>query len=211
MAKYCRYCKTRMTDPKDRFCYKCRREGEGVGYLFRYAKKNGLSPQEQDLICASGADLIVCGLVQCVFPIFFLALAAALDNTADQFSPVLIVLLIVFLLFSLYLTVTGALMSVMSKWAVNRKFKIGIIRGYYTFLYYLRVAKTSGLAALTKQKAMIGALTTALNHLAEGYVFEEEESAGAGQGTGKVWKCSFCGYENRNAGFACKSCGEIRK
>ncbi len=57
MAKYCRYCGEKMSRPKDRFCYKCRREGRAVDRFYRKIPeedKATLTEDEQDALRAEG-------------------------------------------------------------------------------------------------------------------------------------------------------------
>ncbi len=202
MAGYCRYCNEKTSDPRDPFCYSCRKPGMPVDYFYRFAKKVDLDEDDIDWIRYGGKGLVLMALVGALFPAFLLTFALMVnagdpverDRAPDWMIAILIVILIILLL---YLIVGIGLMR-LDKRFVDRKWKIAIIM----LFFWLSSGMNAGRACRERDHA----LKIAFTHFATGEkpVKRIEESAKPLPG----WKCRFCGYENGKASFACKSCGK---
>lgn len=211
MAKYCRYCGQKMSEPRDKFCYSCREPGEPVDFFYRFAKKVDMDNDEIDLIRACGENFILIGLIMGIFwgalLTFSLVMNAISSLERDYVSGCLIVLMIAILTVLLIYAVIGVGLMLLDKRFVDREWKIAAIMFYVGLFRSNRGGAAIISAALTykKKKEQENLLAIALTHLANGER-SAKKAEEAKPTTG--WKCRFCGYENRKASFACKSCGK---
>lgn len=216
MAKYCRYCKEIMKNPGDKFCYKCHKEGDPVGFFYRFATPVDISEFEKDVIRETGGNLLLSSLIMSVLPIsFFVLIICVLCN-----EPVSVVMICIFVLtiasFLAFVWVgfTGFRLTLLSQKAVNKKWKIALIvhaasepmnrRGAT-----LTSSKLNGIPKAVRKKV----LEKTLIHLAEAEKSAPPEKIEPNlivRTPGENWKCSFCGYVNPSERIDCKSCGKTR-
>lgn len=195
MGKYCRYCGKKMSDPRDNFCYSCRKPGAPVDFFYRFVKRVDMDEDEIDAIRGCGKELILMALVAVLLPVYILIECLgrnAADPTADYVILIVIVLLAVLLIYA----VIGVGLMLLNKRFVNRNWKINVI-----VLFFALFTRRHGAAIKDYIKNV-------LTHLAD-----EEKSAPKAEEPAKPtsgWKCHFCGYQNPSNSIECKSCGKMK-
>lgn len=218
MAKYCRYCGNKMSDPRDRFCYVCRREGNPVDRFYRRIREEDKAPlteDEQDLLRAEGLDVFVGTLIGGFLPLFFLFMdfyARVIDPTVGTriSIPGFRLILGIVLAYMLYIAFLGFQMFALKR----RFFKCRLnIRLFSLFCRLVETRYRAGnvimLATLPRAMRKVDAVAFLLEKFADGEGKEVPAPKKAPVKTGKdTWICRFCGYENRKASFSCKSCGK---
>lgn len=217
MAKYCRYCGEKMSESRDCFCYKCRREGKPVDRFYRRIREEDKAPlieEEQDLLRSEGKDAIACGIVIDFFALPFVILdfcARVIDpSIGTKLSAWLSIILILLVLFGGYIIFLGSQMLLLKRKVF--RFKPNI-RLYVSFIKLLEIRRKSEylIPLITLPEAMkrADAISFLLEKFADGEGKETPEAKKKrGQENSQTWVCRFCGYENRKASFACKSCGK---
>lgn len=196
MGKYCRYCGKKMSDPRDKFCYSCRKPGTPVDFFYRFAKKVDMDEDEIDAIRGSGKNLTLGALIFGLLPTYILIECLrrkADDPTADYVILIVIVILAVLLIYA----VNGVGLMLLNKRFVNRNWKINVI------VLFFALFTRSRRAAI-----YIDYIKNVLTHLAD-----EEKSAPKAKEPDKPtsgWKCHFCGYQNPSNRMDCKSCGKMK-
>lgn len=204
MAKYCRYCGKKISDPRDPFCYSCRKPGMPVDFFYRFAKKVDLDEDDIDWIRYGGEGLVLMALITALLPAFMLTFALMVnagdpiekDRVPDWMIAILIGILIILLI---YMIVGVGLMR-LDKRFVDRKWKISLIM----LFFWLFRGRNAGRACRERDHA----LKIAFTHLATGEKpakrIREPEKPLPG------WKCHFCGYQNPSSRMECKSCGKVK-
>lgn len=218
MAKYCRYCGQKMSEPRDCFCYLCRREGKPVDRFYRRIREEEKAPlteDEQDLLRTEGQDAFFAGLILGFLPLFFLFLdfyARVIDPTVGTriSIPGARLVLGLVLAYALYISFLGLQMYALKRKVF--KFRLNI----RLFAVFCKLAETRyrmgnviTLATLPRAMRRVDAVVFLLEKFADSEGKEVPPPKKAPKKTGKnTWLCRFCGYENRKESFACKSCGK---
>ncbi|MCM1055345.1 MAG: hypothetical protein NC394_07475 [Bacteroides sp.] len=216
MAKYCRYCGRKMSAPRDNFCYECHKEGKPVGFTARFADKVKISEDDKDIIWEYAELLFFGPVILSVLPLIFLIWGSALivSGASGKPSPILMALLVIFLLFLVFIAVSGAQLMLLKKAAVSRKWKISLIMFFCALTRSSRSGAAMISAALTSKRKRMReqSLRNALINLSECEKGSLEPSKGNGRGepSEKNRTCGFCGYENPRSRTDCKSCGKNR-
>lgn len=213
MKKYCRYCGKKMSDPRDNFCYECRKSGSPVDYFYRYAKKVDLDEDEIDLIREYGESIFLGALifgsfvaVLLVFSLVLTAVGAEKDHVPIGILAVMFVILAVLLIYA----VIGIGLIWLDKRFVNREWKITVIMLFVGLFRSRRggIAIISAAMTHNKKKARENLFRAALMDLASG-----KKTAEIPAETNEPlsdWVCHFCGYKNPSNRMECKSCGKIK-
>ncbi len=213
MKKYCRYCGKKMSDPRDNFCYSCRKPGKPVDIFFRYAKKVDMDEDEIDLIRQYGENIFFAALIfgsmvaiALIISLVINAVGADRDHVPAGMLAAMSVILAVLLIFA----VVGIGLMRLDKRFVNREWKISFIMLFVGLFRSRRGGPEIISAALTHNKKVKqeNLLRIALVHLANG-----EKPAEIAAETNQPltdWVCRFCGYENPSSRMECKSCGKIK-
>lgn len=208
----------KMSEPRDRFCYECRKEGSPVDFFYRLIKEEDkvpLTEDEQDLLRSAGAEAIFAGLFWGFFPLLFLFLdfyTRVIDQTGEMQLSLGIRLWLGFVLaFMAYVTFLGFQMCALKRTVFRHRLNIRL----YAFFYKAVHARN-----MRRNVIMLATLPRAMRAV-DAIVFVLEKFAG-GEGKAapvvkkhaktdtKMWVCSFCGYENTKASYSCTSCGKIK-
>ncbi len=213
MKKYCRYCGKKMSDPRDNFCYACRKPGRPVDFFYRYAKKVDMDEDEIDLICEYGETIFLGALIlgsmvaiALIISLVFNAVGAEKDHVSVGLLAVMSVILAVLLIYA----VIGIGLLRLDKRFVNREWKITVIMLFVGLFRSRRGGPEIISAAMThnKKKARENLLRAALMRLASGE--KTAETASKTDQPLSDWMCRFCGYKNPSSRMECKSCGKIK-
>lgn len=213
MKKYCRYCGKKMSDPRDNFCYACRKPGRPVDFFYRYAKKVDMDEDEIDMIRMCGEFLSLGALIfgsglasVLIFCLVINAVGAKEDHVSDIFLAVMFLILAVLLIYAVF----GIGLLWLDKRFVNREWKITVIMLFVGLFRSRRDGIAIISAALTHNKKVKqeNLLRIALMHLANGE--KPAEKAVETNQPLSNWVCRFCGYENPSSRMECKSCGKIK-
>lgn len=145
MAQYCRYCGGKEKDPRDNFCYVCRKAGTPVDYFYRFIRKNTLSEQEQDIIRHYGKTIAGGALIFSILPIAVLIFAAALRGTEKGASVTMVLTASIILAALLGYAAFGVGLMRLDKRAVNKKWK----RSAIMFFVGLTRSRRSGAAIVS--------------------------------------------------------------
>lgn len=226
MAKYCRYCKQKMTDLTDPFCYACRKPGAPVDFFYRFARKTELAEEEEDMIRDCGITLSLGSLILGVFPAFIIGYSAYAAKynfvERDRLGAGWVVVAAVIAALLLYYLVTGIGMLLLDKRFVSRRWQIGMIMGFLAVFRSNRSGAAIISAALTSARKRRGEmlLKAALlrlagkDELAEEIVgkpaAKPEQKPAEPDRPATEWVCGFCGYRNPVGRIECKSCGKTK-
>lgn len=226
LAKYCRYCKQKMTDQTDPFCCACRKPGQPVDFFYRFARKTSLSEEEEDMIRDCGITLSLGSLILGVFPAFVLWYYAYSTRynfvTRDRLSAGFAVAAAIIAALLLYYVVTGIGLLLLDRRAVKWKWQIGLIMGFLATFRSNRNGPAILSAALTSARKRRGELflkaaflrLAGKDELAEEIVGKPaprlEKSQAEPPRPATEWVCSFCGYRNPVGRIECKSCGKTK-
>ncbi len=206
MARYCRYCGKKAKDPRDNFCYACRRESVFVDYFYRFAKKEDISETEKDIIRGFGISLIeITGILLLLLNIPALVLILLVKVSPAIAIPVYILTAIL-----LYYMVMGFAMMRLDKRIIGKKW---VIKSIMIFLGIFRsrregIALISAAVTAPKKIAREKALYAALTHLADGVKIPDDTPKPVPEPS--EWICGFCGYLNDVNRIECKSCGKTK-
>lgn len=209
MAKYCRYCGKKEKDPRDGFCYACRRAGAPVDYFYRFAKKSALGEKEQDLVRGYGKGITAGALILCALPAAALIISAALAGTGRGASLPVVIAVTALLAALLCAAAAGIGLMRLDARTVNRGWKLAAIM----FIVGLTRSRRGGAAIVSaavtapRKIARERELKQALIRLAEDGAAEADAESVSVAG---AWKCGFCGYENPSERMECRSCGKVK-
>ncbi len=229
MAKYCRHCGEKMPQPKDAFCYKCRKDGEAVDHLYRKIReedKTPLNDYEQDTLReAVSYHIVMLSIVVFACIIVMAALISIiLSSHAFTSSSVLaglagIIPLLALVLFGGYSVFVEAKLYFFRKdfFKSNLNYKIaiittvtGLIRPYGTRKVKASHRQIVQLTVREYRVLEIYLIDKLLGRLRQGEnieIFSVAAKAANKQDPNK-WICKFCGYENPRSAVTCKSCGK---
>lgn len=218
MAKYCRYCGQKMSEPRDGFCYLCRREGKPVDRFYRRIREEEKAPlteDEQDLLRGEGEGVFLGALILGVLPLFFLVMdfyARVIDPTVGTriSIPGMRLFLGAALAYIVYIAFLGFQMYALKRKAFKLRLNIRLIASFCRLAEArYRTGNVILLATLPRAMKRVDAVVFILEKFADGEGKEVPAPKKAPVKTGEnTWICRFCGYENRKASFSCKSCGK---
>lgn len=212
MAQYCRYCGEKMKQPKDRFCYKCRREGSAVDGFYRKIPEKDkilLTEDEQDILRGAGSETMVCAfLIIMLFPLPFIILGVVflLYELDEQYPIGLWIALIAIFAVSVKMFILGWQLFMLKRKPCGKKLNIFLYKEFYliTHIKYNNIRHKKAFCAFvvcTMEKFALGE---------DGLPPERETVEEQEKMADKNWKCGFCGYVNEYSSYSCKSCGKER-
>lgn len=220
MAKYCRYCGEKMNQPKDNFCYKCRKEGTAVDKFYRKIPeedKASLTEDEQDALRAEGIGTIACAVVIIIFllPILYLDISSYIYGLDWKFPIFLKVFLILIIVFAVRLGIMGHQLFMLKKKAFRKKSNIIL---YKVFFYLVHIRSRGGsvfhmVTTLPRGLREVDKFAYLMEKLASDEpcaVSPAPQEKRQDENDDDTWKCGFCGYTNTYSNYSCKSCGKER-
>lgn len=210
MAKYCRYCGKVMKQPKDRFCYSCRRSGDAVDRYYRKIKEEDkipLTEKEQDFLRGAGMETMICAIFIIILfplPLFIFGAVLQFSGVGSLFPVGLWTALIAVTAFSVKMFILGRQMYALKRKACGKKINIFLYRTFYSITH-------ANSMQLRKKQAVCTVAVCIMEKFAlgeNGLQPEQETKEERGTADNKNRKCAFCGYENAYSDYSCKSCGK---
>lgn len=141
MAKYCRYCGKVMKQPKDRFCYSCRRSGDAVDRYYRKIKEEDkipLTEKEQDFLRGAGMETMICAIFIIILfplPLFIFGAVLQFSGVGSLFPVGLWTALIAVTAFSVKMFILGRQMYALKRKACGKKINIFLYRTFYSIAH----------------------------------------------------------------------------
>lgn len=211
MAKYCRYCGEVMKQPKDRFCYSCRRSGDAVDRYYRKIKEEDkipLTEDEQDLLRGAGMETMACAGLIILFPLPFVIwdMTNLLAGGGSQLSAGIWITFIAITALSVKMFILGCQLYMLKRKACGKRLNIFLYKEFYSITHVnsnrLRYKNAfRDYVVCTMEKFALGA---------DGLPPEREIEGEREKANDKNWRCGFCGYENTYSHYSCKSCDKER-
>lgn len=219
MAKYCRYCGEVMKQPKDRFCYSCRRSGDGVDRFYKKISEEDKFPLneiEQDVLRYDGLETIIGNGLVMLFPLPFLCVDISfILGGYGKFIPYSVrIFFIVMVVILAYVMFLGLRLFMLKKNAFKLKFNVWIYKTFKSLFYFRRGSYYIVFKVGASQKKLQRA--EFLEYLMNKFANEEDDEAQyeyeklPPKEDKSIWICGFCGYKNKYSDYSCKSCGKER-
>ncbi len=221
MAKYCRYCGKKMSRPKDRFCYKCHREGSAVDRFYRKIPeedKASLTEDEQDALRSEGTDTMLCAVITGIFvlPLLLVDIAFYIYGAGWQLSIFPRTVLILIIILAVRIGIMGHQLFMLKKKAFRKKSSIILYKVFFSFIhirsrsgsiFHMVTTLPRGLRAVDKFAYLMEKLASDEEPHS---VYSMPQEKRQDEKDDDTWKCGFCGYVNTYSSYSCKSCGKER-